>query len=210
MPICLVALTEQKIWVLNGTKLTTLNIGIGRKTSIYNKYLTCHDKLAETLQHYYSNEDMLHTLDELNEPNAQCHKTELVFSKLRRNKLFFMNFHVPTTTNTVVDFLVDNIKFQEKIGQISGNTVRFYLKRNKYCYVIGENDFYWLHFPDMIHFLLIPEQVLINMGFIGSSKKDQCKSYFSINLIHQGNKWQKYLFEYNNPDESKLKLLIGI
>ena len=45
--------------------------------------------------------------------------------------------------------------------------------RKKNCqYDVGDNDFYWLNVDNKKTFFVFPEQLLIDRGIVGSSKKN--------------------------------------
>jgi hypothetical protein len=71
-------------------------------------------------------------------------------------------------------------------------------------YKIGDNDYYWIWLKDTKLFLIFPENVLVENGYIGGDKK---YTAFSINLKKLG--WKnEFLFDLQNLEKEKLIELI--
>jgi hypothetical protein len=76
--------------------------------------------------------------------------------------------------------------------------------KNK-CYEEGDNDIYWLHCKNN-KFYVIPEQVLIEKGFVGKNCKKQ-KLY--VSPTNTNTSWcNEYQFDYNNVDKERLLEII--
>ena len=67
-----------------------------------------------------------------------------------------------------------------------------------------------MNFPDKKHFYIFPEKELLKFGLI-TSEKDKGKGKISITMSKiKNNKYDtKYLFDYENLDETRLTLLFS-
>jgi uncharacterized C2H2 Zn-finger protein len=64
-------------------------------------------------------------------------------------------------------------------------------------YEKGDNDFYWLNCKNG-YFYVIPEDVLIEKGYVG---KDSKKEHLYVSHTNQNTEWcDDYLFKYENLD----------
>ena len=131
-----------------------------------------------------------------------------------KEKIYFFNFINDNMEGTVYDFKIGDLKFQEKVAEISKeNKYIFSLsKRNgvkKIQYDIGDNNFYWLNCANKKTFFVIPEKVLIHKGFIGNKNK---KIFIKVTVKDKLNirsSWiEPYMFNYENIDEERLKTII--
>ncbi len=108
------------------------------------------------------------------------------------------------------DFMIGDKKVQEKIGSYKNkikyaHALIFKLAksngkingvRKSIAYDVGENDLYWLHFPDKKHFYLFPKIVVMD-------ENGKIRKYIYISLRNPSEIWSKYLFEYDNMDYSR-------
>ena len=116
MPVCLFAINDMKIWLLNGEEIDKSYINIGKKKSMYNKYLIDIDKLNEPLKKFYDNGNFNNTLEILNTPiSPQC-KVERLYRLKREQYITFLNFEYPLFNYQVFDFTINNKKIQEKVA----------------------------------------------------------------------------------------------
>lgn len=78
-------------------------------------------------------------------------------------------------------------------------------KKVRQTYNKGDNDIYWFHCKDTMIFYVIPENILIEKGYIGNND-GKLKSL----VISNTNKkifWTKdYLFNYDDLEKDKEKL----
>jgi hypothetical protein len=73
-------------------------------------------------------------------------------------------------------------------------------------YEIGDNDLYWLHFPDKKHFYLLPETDVMD-------ENGNIRKYIYISLCNEtqtpkNKNWNKYLFKYDDIDYVRLSDVI--
>jgi hypothetical protein len=118
------------------------------------------------------------------------------------------------------DFTIKGLRFQEKVGRKDNrDNVRFNLDKNHgtknlkriiASYDIGDNDFYWLHFPDKVQFYVFPEEVLLKKNLVGTNRKS-CL-FISFHSKDQEQDWKReYLFSYDDLDiERFLKLISSV
>ena len=120
----------------------------------------------------------------------------------------------------VYDFKINNFKVQEKIGSyvkgIDGQ-IRYSLHKNNgsvdgirklQSYKVGDNDFYWLNFPDKRYFYVLPEHELIKYNHLADGlqkgKKNICVNIKNGVISKFDN---KYLFDLENLDKDRLTTL---
>jgi len=86
-------------------------------------------------------------------------------------------------------------------GRIEGKKIR-------QTYEIGDCDFYWLNCKNSSNFYVIPENILIENGILGSLD-GKIKS-LTISKTNKKTFWTNdYLFNYENLDKDKLcKILL--
>jgi hypothetical protein len=64
--------------------------------------------------------------------------------------------------------------------------------------MVGENDYYWFHSSIDDRFWIIPEEVLVEKGYVTVDKQKRTDIRFS------GNEWDNYKYDYNNIDKEKM------
>ena len=114
------------------------------------------------------------------------------------------------------DFIINNKKVQEKVGTHCKNSNKIFFslcKRNGSIngvskfkpYSVGDNDLYWLHFPNKKIFYLLPENKLVK-------DDNTIKRSLNITVDTNGNpvnqNMKDYLFTYNNIDYDFFNKLI--
>ena len=196
---------DKRMWLfpyedLNG--ITKIHVGIKSK---YNEYEITNN--LEKLNHYYQNTKKF-TYEELDKPLCIYTEREKEFYRFRESKIDFLDFTYNDMEGMVYDFKIGEKKVQEKVGYIDKvknvnvfclwkNNGKLNGKQNSKCYDIGDNDYYWLNADDKQLFYVIPEQILIEKGYVGyTGHKKQLK----INPKEtKYNGWiQPYKFNYNS------------
>lgn len=218
MPIILFAFNDMKIWILDGSTLKVKYIGIGKKRSVYNKYLVDVSMLTDTLTKLYYTKNYNNTIEYFDIPISDNTKTEKKYQIIRQEKLPFLDFARPDCVGQLFDFLVGTKKFQEKVAsRDKRNVERFVvmLKCRSGSYKVGDNDFYWINIPNERHFYVIPESVLIENGLVGNTKQNNCMLLYPTYNIEKmkvakvKHTWVKtYLFDYSNIDVLKIKEIL--
>ena len=207
---------DKKMWLIPYKDVKGLKtIGVAQKSK-YNKYEVNNENLIEKLNHYYDtfNKFKFCVLDT---PTSKSQKQEQEYRKIRETKLDFIEFKNNDMEGLVYDFMIGNKRVQEKVGTIIHDNIYSYMfKLSKYdctvnkkykskCYEKGDNDLYWLNCKNDT-FYVIPEDVLIDNGFLG---KDCKKMKLYVSLTNKNTEWSlKYLFDYNNVDKERLLKLI--
>ena len=115
----------------------------------------------------------------------------------------------------VYDFMIGNKKIQEKVGghlHKNTNSHHFTLskmkgringKKIRQTYEVGDCHFYWLNCKNTSLFYVIPENKLIETGFLGNLD-GKIKS-LTISTTNKKTFWTKdYLFDYDNLNKEKL------
>lgn len=183
MPIVFVCLNPERTWVIDGNKLlhqSWISIGVKSSRKYPDAAQTDAQHLAQTLRQMYDQGHRL-SLEDTKRPIAAACKTEMVFATLREEKASpCANFYsYPDINNGVTDFTVNGLRVQEKVAQFvspgtrGGRLVVWLRKRGGTTsrkpspYAQGDNAFYWIHHPDKSGFFLLPEQVLLDRGYVG-------------------------------------------
>lgn len=205
---------DKRMWIFDGNTMKLSKISIGYKKSKYEINEITKENVIEKLNTYYNNFH-LSTFEESNNPICDLGKKELEFKKLR-TKHVKCNF-VEAGNYLHHDFIINNKKVQEKVGtkDKTENGVLFTLFKR--CgkinnikklipYDIGDNDLYWLHFPNKKYFYLLPEnKVINNEGII--------KRNFYIPITKEGkpknDNLDYYLFDYDNIDYERFESIIN-
>lgn len=210
-------ISDKKMWILNGNEIiVSQKIGIGLKKSKYEKNEVTIETIKSTLLEYY-NSMTLFKYDDVNIPISIYQKKEQEFRKFIEYKIPTLMFEYSERSGLVFDYIINGFKVQEKIGYldknkkyilftIHKNNGREYGKRKFQPYQIGDNDFYWLNFPDKTKFFIFPEKILIDKGFI-STPNNIGKKMMKTNL---NNLNDEYMFDFNNLDLVKLNRMFNI
>jgi len=208
-------LQDKKIWLFNGNDINEKQLKITQTGKYkYSSFLT-NEKIINKLIEYMRILPLF-TFNEINIPVHISGQKEQEFRKHRENKCNFLDFEYTERTALVYDFIVNNFKIQEKVIQCvyKNKCFRSDLRKNgkKTIYEKGDNDFYWLHFPDKIIFMILPEKTLIDQGYI-KTESQRGKNCISISIKKISSKthiWNKYLFNYNSLDETNIKKLFSL
>jgi len=206
---------DKRMWLFPYEELNgIIKIHVGNKSK-YNKYEIT--KNSEKLNEYYQITKKF-TYEELDKPLCIYTEREKEFYRFRESKIDFLEFTYNDMEGMVYDFKIGEKKVQEKVGYIDKvknvnvfclwkNNGKINGKLNPKSYDIGDNDYYWLNADDKQLFYVIPEQILIEKGFVGYSGN---KKQLRINPNETShNAWVlPYKFNYNliNTND-KLKLL---
>jgi len=220
MLIILVAVEDKKIWILDNNIINNKQkLSIGSQKSKYSCYEINNKNFQEKIIESYEKYDsyLIDKIQANNQSNIFSQK-EYEYKQLRESKLTFINFKNSEKNQQVFDFYIDNFKIQEKcaskrkdrasyIFTMFKNNGRIKGKRNLCCYEKGDNDFYWIHIPDKIRFLFIPEHIMIERQIVDSIDKKK-KTIGIPQIIKKDNWLYDYLFDYNNFDKDKFNNLL--
>jgi len=207
---------DKKIWLIPYQDVKGLKtIGIAKKSK-YNKYEVNKENLIEKLTTLYnlSNKTEFKILDT---PTSKTQKQEQEYRNIRENKINFITFKNNSMEGLVYDFMIGHKKVQEKVGTIVHNNENIYMflltkhdcvingKCKKKSYEKGDNDLYWLNCKNG-KFYVIPEDALLENGFIG---KDCKKEKIYVSPTNLNTKWcNEYLFDYNSIERERLTKII--
>jgi hypothetical protein len=205
---------DKKIWGFENDNIKHLKttLQISKNKSKYNVF-----EITNTLIDFLS--DKYKSLNKFNKEYLlnQLSKTTLVeydYRNLRLNKIKFINFIENKNQSEVFDFKVGNKKIQEKVGKYicnKNNKIYGYFQFNlskcngknhkKVPYQKGDNDVYWFNCKDTNKFYVIPEEILINYGFI------EYKTSIIISNNNLNKLWlNDYKFDYEDLEKDKEKL----
>jgi len=219
MILCL-CISDKKTWIFNGNdvKVKGFNIGISGISSKYdiNRIeesfeMEPSNELINIFEEYINN-IVLQPFELLDVPVSFSQIQEQIFRKHREIKCNFLNFEYPIGTGLVYDFITNNKRVQEKVltkDKIREYAYALFSKCTGKPYQKDDNAIYWFHFPCKIFFLAIPEEVLIQCGFI-QTETEEGKTNFYVNLTKVKEKdhvYHKYLFSYDELKEKKINKL---
>lgn len=217
--IC-ICIEEKKIWIIPYNDITVkASINISRQSK-YNKYLIKNTKINEIIS-MYKNKIILNSLNIWMTPNNIYQQREQLYIKKREQYIPFLSYKYPKIQGTKVDFMINGKKIQEKvigfnnkkkmlICTICKNNGRL-LKKSQYKpYDKGDNDYYWLHSSIDERFWIIPEDILIEKGYITTENKIGKKNLAFTLKYTPFTKWLKdYEYNYNDIDIEKIKGLFS-
>ena len=209
---------DKKMWLIPYDEVKGLKtIGIAQKSK-YNKYEVNKETLIEKLNYYYTiiNKFEFKILDT---PTSTTQQQEQKYREIREIKINFIKFKNNDMEGLVYDFMIGSKKVQEKVGTICKNNLNSYsFTLTKYdcridgkcknkSYEKGDNDLYWLNCKNG-KFYVIPEDVLLENGYIG---KDSKKEKLYVSPTNENTEWcNEYLFDYNNLDKEKILNLVQL
>lgn len=218
--IC-ICLEDKNSWIFENSLVKHIKSGLTiSNSSKYNKYKT-NNNIIDILEGYYNNSIIQKfSLGILDTPGSKNIQTEYEYRKKREEKIKFLNFINNDMEGLVFDFKIGDKKIQEKVGghpHKNENTYHFNFsktngriegKRIRKTYEIGDCDIYWLNCKNTSKFYVIPENILIEKGYIGNSD-GKIKS-ITISKTNKQVFWtEDYLFNYDNLDKDKLcKILL--
>lgn len=209
---------DKKMWLIPYGEVNGLKtIGVAQKSK-YNKYEVNKENLIDKLLQYYDI-CLKFNFVILDTPTSDSQKQEQEYRKIRETKIDFISFKNNEMEGFVYDFMIENKKVQEKVGSIIHNNINSYMfilskydcridgKCKQKCYDKGDNDLYWLNCKNNI-FYVIPENILMEKGFIGNDCK---KQRLYVSPTNKNTEWcNEYLFDYNNVDKEKLLKLLNL
>ena len=207
---------DDRLWIFPENVISGITkITIGKKNSKkYGQYEINFDNINDVLIDLYENTSKFE-YDVLNTPINIYQKREQDFRKFRESMLPQFEYKCDELEGTEYDFFLNGLKIQEKVCQKNNQgTCVFFLRRNqKRCYTLGDNDFYWLNSSDKDYFLVIPESILLQKGFLNytqngeyvEGKRKTMKVTFRDKLNKQIEWLQQYLFNYNTINEENEK-----
>jgi hypothetical protein len=217
--ILCICMSDKRMWILNGNNITaSRKIAIGLKKSKYDQHEVTSDTIHQKILEYYQ---LLpsYTWNESNTPISIFQQNERNYRCFIESKCPFIQFEYTEKSNMVYDYTINGFKVQEKIG-FNSKMLSFCLHKNKgkinkvrkfQPYKQGDNDFYWLNFPDKVHFFVIPESVLIHHGVIATDLQPGKRSiHINTKKLSENKFGMEYLFDYENIDIPRLKSLFGL
>lgn len=207
MLILLVSINENKIWIINNNLVNgkgSLSIGINK--SKYSQYeIQLNEFENKILEYYDKYSNYLISKENAVIPITDKCKTEHEYKLLRHEKITFLNFEYPEKNQQVYDFIVNGYKIQEKTASIRNdrkNSLITVFYRCSGNYIKDDNHYYWVNFPDKNHFLILPQEFLLN-------KDNKIKRSISIKL--PVNKiFLPYLYSYSEVNVQKINELFSL
>lgn len=215
--------SNKKMWLIPGNDIKTkCKISIGLKKSKYDLNAVTKENINDILLRFYSS-NILFSFEQLDIPVSLQQQTEREYRKFMESRCSFLPFEYPERNCLVFDFIINRYKVQEKVGSIRKNrdkSIIFSIHKSNgtvdkvrqfQTYNIGDNDFYWLQFPDKKYFYILPESLLIDDGFINDGQKETYKKNFIVSFKDMKIiKYKDYLFDYDALDISKINGMFGL
>ncbi len=216
---------DEAMWLIpENTIEKQTKLSIGKNKSKYNIYKTLQNELIDKLTNLY-NLTTNFEFEKLDTPINIYQQREKEFRKYREEIINFLPFKYDGIEGTHYDFKINNLKIQEKVFSKSNDKTR----KNSYVfnisksdlnssrnrrhgqYDIGDNDLYWINCENKKEFFVIPEEILINKGYVGD--KDGT-IHFRVNpeKLSDYTDWlEPYLFNYETiNEETNIKRLLNI
>jgi hypothetical protein len=141
----------------------TFNIGL-TDNSIYNKYKLNEFTLVIKINEYFN---MLKSdnFENYMIPKNINQQNEIKYKEKREKYCKFLQFIYPDIEQSYFDFTINGKKIQEKVAtkrKDNENSYVCFIQRSianniKKQYLLGMNDYYWIHIPDTNLFYLFPE-----------------------------------------------------
>jgi hypothetical protein len=217
--ILLYCVEDKSMWIIPENIIgNQKKISIGYNKSKYNIYKISEEILINNLNELYGNTTHF-AFDNLNTPTNIYQQREQEFKNFRKESIKYIKFEYDEMEATVYDFKIGNYKIQEKVVTINNtNNCIFQLcknkgkingKQNQIQYDIGDNEFYWLNCENKKVFFVIPEQILIDRGFIGNSIENKNRQNLKVTVkdeLHFRSEWlTPYMFNYETINEEQNK-----
>lgn len=218
MLIFIIAINDNKIWMIPGSLIdTTSRINISKRSK-YNKYLVTHDIVHNKINEYMSYISMTN-FDIINTPRIDSSRKELIYCNKRQQYISYLHQEQSILQGSSTDFTIGKYKIQEKVlgYNVSNNKLHCSIKRNNGIidkirkfrpYNIGDNDYYWLHSSIDDRFWIIPEAILSINGYIKSDQINKIKYTLIFGIEKYGThmEWLRE-YEYNYKSHDMYKIL---
>jgi hypothetical protein len=224
MIILCYCISDNSTWLIPSNVVThiknNLNIGLTDK-SIYHKYkLNEKNTLLSNLLKYFS-VIKLDILEYYMIPKNINQQNEIKYIKIREEYCNFLTFEKPEIEQSYYDFTINEKKIQEKVAtkrKDKKDTYIAYIQRSKannvkHQYLLGMNEYYWIHIPDIDLFYILPEIELYNNGFIrnindtDNTDKSSKKMSLNISINYKTSWYNKYQYDYKNLDKDFISKL---
>lgn len=221
---CLILLyccCDDSIWLIPENVISNQQkISIGRYKSKYNIYKTNIQLLAGKISELYTTTSK-HTFEMLDTPINFYQQREQEFRYFRENMIQYLNFVYDEMEGLVYDFKINGLKVQEKVCSFN-NYKNAYLcnicKNGKNSkeetrhiqYDKGDNDIYWINCSNKKNFFVIPENILIDRGYVGDREGKIFLKLKIENMKTDSDWFTPFLFDYHtiNMDVNKTRLLL--
>jgi hypothetical protein len=184
---------DKRVWLFDDKTDKTIKIS---KKSKYNKNEVKFEELNDKLEEFMKITPH-HNSKDINTPIAELYKKEREYREHLISKCNFLIFKRPEGTNLKHDFLINDIKFQDKLLHYKNKNINYLTASLGKGYEKGDNDYYLFHFPNKSGFMLIPEQIMINDRFV-SLNKEKVKTHFYHNINIRN--YDDYIYYYNDEE----------
>lgn len=227
-----VCVSENKFWIFRGIDIPKRNaINIYSKTedskSIHNNTFVSNDNLVSHMKKLYNESTITESKDILSVPLAPKHKLEYKYKLIREEKFNkIINFEYQDADSFVYDFIVNQLKVQEKVAFPEKNYPYMYrvnlrkvkTQTSKMPYNENDNDVYWFHIVDTNIFYIIPNEILVKLKYLTTAtepgkmalllypnyiQKEKGRQILSLEL-------NKYQFDYDNINISEIKKIFNL
>jgi len=215
--LCCMSNEDQRFWIFDNDNHPNVNIGISKinekSKSKYDKFEVTSNNLVEKFSELYKSQKLISKKEALT-PFYDSACKEVKYRLIREEKIDYLNFEYPEIQLQNYDFTINKKKVQEKILTIlkKGRGLKASLckclgRYDKCPYEKNDNEFYWFHIQDSQQFYIIPQEVLINNGYIKSDKFNgrkeitlfpMCTVEDATKLKYLSAECNNYLFSYDN------------
>jgi len=216
MPILCVCIKDKRLWFFPENVLDKMSLQIGFTRSKYSAYEVVSDRIQEHVRHVYD-ASAKYSIDVLNTPVSRSQQQEQMYRKRREKYFSNTQFQYPEQNGLPYDFIVNGKRFQEKVlckhPRLCGYICTFGKRKNRNTiiqYCKNDADYYWFHIPNENTYYIIPENVLIEQGFVNDSfdfKTARSITFYPMTTNGNNNKgWQdNYKYRYDENTENVLR-----
>lgn len=220
--VCCICINGRRFWVFDNKQQPAVNIGISktnaRSKSKYDKYEVSENSLIEKMNDLYQSQKLMYEEIVLT-PSSKSVCKEIKYRKIREDNMPYLAFEYPNIQCQVYDFIINGFKVQEKVlivdnkrKGLTANLKKTIRKGKKGPYERNDNDFYWFHVQDSSKFYIIPQQSLIDNGYIRSSTSTgntkillypQCTLQEAISFGYKTSEYNNFLYSYDDVEKVK-------
>ena len=229
--VCCISINDKLCWIFDNSNIPKTDVGISKANknskSKYDKFEVKIENLVDKYSELYNSEKLISLKEAMTPQNSSVRK-EIEYRLIREEKMPYIDFIYPDIQCQNFDFIINNFKVQEKVlvydqknlGLTANLSKTIGKNINKGPYEKNDNDFYWFHYQNTLKFYIIPQQVLIDDGYVKSDKfKGKTKMLLYPNftleeaqkLKYNTCEYNRYLFSYDNENDiQKIKELFKI
>jgi len=139
----------------------------------------------------YLQSSLVKTWEDINTPLTPFMQREQEFHKYRETTFPDFTYEFPEADGRVYDVIINGRKVQDKVigslyqSKTSGKGLRKepihycsiyrHSRKGNKQYLLGDNDYYWLHLPNKDGAYVVPEKALYDLGIIAMNEAKRDK-----------------------------------